>query len=393
MRIGKFNLITIAAVFAMMSLLLNSCASQNADEKTFSGNAEETVESMTVGWNLGNTFDSTATVVLSSALNRTENEGTDYETLWGSPVITSDMIEAVCDKGFNTIRIPVTWGHHLIDDGNGNVTISASFLSELKRVVDLAYNAGMYVILNSHHDTSDYSKGLSVKAAGDTGLTWDMLYPYELFNAGDLLSNTSQCENVSRLWTAIAEAFQDYDNHLLFEGFNEIQGDERDWSEPGSVELNNTNNLNQAFVDAVRATGGNNAERILIVQSYAGSNTSECVQAVSVSDSADDCIIEEVHLYTNETGKDLTARFEELKEYAPYPIIIGEYGYESSYDSSTALAELYYGASEVSRSCGIPLIYWDNGDIDSYGLFDRETLSWDKAGTDVAAEVVAGFNA
>ena len=339
---------------------------------------------MTMGWNLGNTFDSTSDVVRQSALKRTANEGTDYETMWGNPVATESLIKALKAKGFNSIRIPVTWGHHLIDDGHGNVTISPAFLNELKRVVDIAYNNNMYVIINTHHDASNYSSGKTLAKAGDTGLTWTMPVPYQLWTT-DSATLDSSCANAKRLWTAIANEFKNYDGRLLFEDYNEVLSSNRNNWAATETDLKNMNRLSQSFVDAVRATGGNNTSRVLILQTFGAGKDAWSEKSLRVTDSAPNAIIEEVHWYTNGGVADT---FSQIKAKANYPVLIGEFGYQWHISSVQKLASLYSDTEKASKADNIPVFFWDDGKLNSidssFGLVDRNTQLWNKVGVDVA---------
>ncbi|MDE7288226.1 MAG: glycoside hydrolase family 5 protein, partial [Oscillospiraceae bacterium] len=104
--------------------------------------ANEFVKKITVGWNLGNTLDSHSCDWLADKL--------DLETGWGNPKTTKAMIKTVKDAGFNTVRIPVSWGEHMDSKGK----IDKKWLDRVQEVVDYAYSQNMYVIINSHHDTS-----------------------------------------------------------------------------------------------------------------------------------------------------------------------------------------------------------------------------------------------
>ena len=220
--------------------------------------AAELVGKMGTGWNLGNTFDSymsDGNYPAGYALNTPISQ---LEMLWitGSQNIsTQTLINGVKAAGFDTIRIPVTW--YKVADPNNNWKIRTDWLDRVQSVVNMAYNQNMYVIINIHHD--DYIMRPSNSSAGETAVT--------------------------ALWTQIAERFRNYDEKLIFEGLNEprhrknenawnlsdgINWKEADWDWEGdSTYYNAINRWNQAFVNVVRASGGNNANRILMVPTYA----------------------------------------------------------------------------------------------------------------------------
>lgn len=202
------------------------------------------VKDMKTGWNLGNTLD---------AYSQGKMYGDDIssEEIWGNPVTTKEMIDTLKNTGFRTVRIPVTWHNHVTDDGNGPV-ISEAWLDRVQEVVDYAYDNGMYVILNTHHDNTANIEG-----------------------EGGYYPDTAHAEESDRyirgIWTQVAERFKDYDEHLIFESLNEprLAGTDYEWNfNAGVAECKDAagsiNRLNQLFVDTVRATGGNNVERYLI---------------------------------------------------------------------------------------------------------------------------------
>lgn len=358
--------------------------------------ATEVVNAITVGWNLGNTFDATSWTVLSSAKNRTSSEGTDYEKLWIGFTTTQEMIQMVHDAGFNAIRIPVTWGHHIVDaDQTGNnITIAPAFISRVKEVVDYAYDLGMFVMINTHHDTADYSRSYSSVASaggGSDAISWSTIHPYQLFHtckstshdaSDSVFSIDTMCGYMTKLWTVIANYFKDYDNRLIFEGFNEILGCDRAWLSPTSTEISNINKLNQAFINAVRATGGNNATRILSIETYGAYTSGTAVSGISFTDTMTDGIILHAHLYTStETSSILTEVSDLVK--AGYPTVLGEIGWGVNDASVSGDVMHDFAANFIyyMKSVGIKCFWWDIPKFASntngqYGLLDRQNLNW-----------------
>ena len=220
-------------------------------------------------------------------------------------------------------------------------------MKRVKEVVDYAYDEGMYVIINAHHDTANYSQGRSTSYAKDqTGLTWTMGVPYMLFNCKTDVA--SQSENVKRLWTTLANDFKDYDNHLIFEDFNEILGTDRnDWSGDSS-QWDNLNTLQQVFVDTVRATGGKNANRILsLCGSYGnGINHENSMKKFNITDSAKNRIIVQLHCYKKYNGALSDGALQKIKKY------FLDKGYPKY---------------------GVKNFYWDGGE---FAIFDRKNLTW-----------------
>ncbi len=194
--------------------------------------SKQIVENIKVGWNLGNSLDSHDT------------NSSDTETGWGNPKTTQQMIDTVKAAGFNAVRIPVTWGEHMAADG----TIDAAWMSRVKEVVDYAYNDGLYVILNVHHDDELWLVPTKDKLESDKA-------------------------TLTTIWKQICATFQDYDHRLIFEGMNETRviGSAEEWTGGTQESYDVINQLFQAFVDTVRASGGSNTDRTVIVTDYAQS--------------------------------------------------------------------------------------------------------------------------
>ena len=212
--------------------------------------ASETATNMGIGINLGNTmeaYDATGCEKISFEWIPTVGSDTpsDYETCWGEPITTKEMIDGMRDAGFSTVRIPVFWGNMMKNDGTW--TINSDYIARVKEIVDMCMEDGLYAVVNIHH-----------------------------FDEFIIRRNgLSDCERIfDTLWTQIAGYFKDYPETLVFEGFNEYLGGDR-FGSSGKLEALSkedayllTNTLNKVFVDAVRATGGNNAQRVLIVSGY-----------------------------------------------------------------------------------------------------------------------------
>ncbi len=324
------------------------------DSKTGFRSSAQIVRDIKVGWNLGNTLDS----------YKTGKSGLDTETGWGNPKATEEMVLAVKKAGFNAIRIPVTWGEHMSGD-----TISREWMNRVKEVVDYAYNNDMIVILNMHHD--DY--------------IW--------FDPNDSEYEGDSAKLVS-IWKQISAEFKDYGDRLIFEGMNEPRtvGSAGEWTGGTAPERDIINKYAQDFVDTVRASGGNNSERTLIVTGYAASAEDQALNDILVPD--DDHVIVTVHYYApwkfadgqtttfgDSDKAELAAKFERLKKkFADrgIPVIIGEFGCVAKADDETRA--LYYSTyiSEAKKQ-GIKCFIWDNGVSSgdgAYGIFNRLSCSW-----------------
>ena len=194
-----------------------------------------------VGWNLGNQFECSAPGQDAELMDIGNPEGSiNAETAWGNPVVTEAMIQAVKKAGFNAIRIPIRWQCHITDAQK--MSIDPKWIARIKQVVGWCLDNDLKVIINAHHEK------------------WLESLPY-------YANQKVNCEKLARLWTNIASEFAYYDSRLAFAGTNEVHVKDN-WDAPTAENLAVQNAYNQTFVDAVRATGGNNAKRHLIVQTY-----------------------------------------------------------------------------------------------------------------------------
>ncbi len=317
--------------------------------------AKEISSEINVGWNLGNTLE------CYNYSDYTSNA----ETAWGNLKTTEAMVKSVKDAGFNSIRIPVTWGEHM--DGD---TIDREWLDRVQEVVDYAYDNDMFVILNMHHD--DY--------------IW--------FTPSDA-DYASDSSKLKKIWEQISARFGDYGDRLIFEGMNEPRtvGSQNEWMGGTSAERSVLNKYTQDFVDTVRASGGNNAYRTLMVPSYAASAETAAINDMVVP--SDSNIIVSVHYYAPwkfSEGKsttfgdsekaELDRKFAELKQRfidRGTPVIIDEFGCINAADAATR-ASYYEYYIHAAKAQGIKCFVWDNGvssGSDSYGIFNRGSLKWD----------------
>lgn len=213
--------------------------------------ATQAVKNMGVGWNLGNTLDANN--------NNGNRQDLTSETCWGQPYTKPELMKMMKEAGFGAIRVPVTWFPHM-DTSN---KVDAAWMKRVHEVVDYVLDNGMYCILNVHHDT------------GDGNFHW-------------LHASTKTYNNVKgkyeALWQQIAEEFKDYGEKLLFEAYNEMLDDDNSWcfatfacsggynATDAADAYDAINKYAQSFVNVVRATGGNNAKRNLVVNTYGACN-------------------------------------------------------------------------------------------------------------------------
>lgn len=314
--------------------------------------AAELVSRMKVGWNLGNTLDATG------------GEGVGAETSWGNPVTTKAMIDEVKEAGFNVLRVPVSWGTHVDDDFN----IDTAWLDRVQEVVNYGIANDMFVILNTHHEE------------------WYM--PNKAHVDEDL-------KHLEKLWTQIAERFKDYGEKLLFEGVNEprLRGSNAEWT--GSAEAREiVNRYAETFVKAVRATGGNNADRSLFITPYAASSMSVNLKALKVPENAGNIIVS-VHAYLpydfalNTKGTsfyendgsvaNLMRDIESIFLNKGIPVVITEFGAvnKGNVEGRLQCVEDYLTEAEAVN---VPCVWWDNnaksGAGENFGLLNRAEGGW-----------------
>lgn len=334
------------------------------------------VKNMGVGWNLGNTLDANGKGI---------SDVVQSETYWGQPVTKPELITMMKEAGFGAIRVPVTWYTHI--DGDGNV--DAAWMKRVHEVVDYVINAGLYCVLNVHHDTGAHDNAWVIADKDN----------YEKTKA--------RYEN---LWRQIANEFKDYDQHLLFEGYNEMLDKYNSWCFAGFQRPNGYNadeaasaykGLNgyaQSFVDAVRATGGNNTQRNLVINTYAAANgngnwnahlTDVLTELATPSDVTKNHLAYEVHAYpTLNNGKnEVNDIIDKVNTYLlpKGPVILGEWGTsnvdkaQTDYDlAPKTFLEFCKYMVQKAKENNIATFYWmglSDGVYRSYPAFNQPAIA------------------
>ncbi len=303
--------------------------------------AGDFVNAIKIGWNLGNSLD---------CMGKTSGKANNLnqEIFWGNPYVTKDLIDYVASCGFNTLRVPVTWNYNTYRDDKGDLKIKKEWLNRVQDVVDYGIANNLYVIINTHHEQP-------------------------IIYAGAEDAAMQQVRKDARaLWTEIAEHFKTYDEHLIFEAYNEVDNIENYWNY-GEKAAAQMNELNQIFVTAVRSTGGNNDRRILIVPTLLDRMDTRFYDAFLLpEDTVADKLAVQVHTYSQKLHQDIEAEFMELKKFSDRihaPIIIGEFGTTTSYPFPELREE--HASNFVARAgkYGIKCIWWDNGS--EYKIIDR----------------------
>ena len=245
--------------------------------------ALEATRLMGNGINLGNTLEA-----CDNNVGIKTNTPLSYETHWGQPKTTQAMIDGMKAAGFDTIRIPVAWMTNATHLYEGDYTIDADYMDRVEEVVRYARKAGMYVIINDHWDGG-----------------W-----YGMFGSESAETRALAMEAYKGMWQQIAERFRDYSDYVIFESANEELGGRFDENSPlycsdsvvtyltDDERYALTNEINQTFVDVVRATGGNNATRFLLIAGYSTDINQTCDDRFQMpKDTVDSKLMVSVHYY------------------------------------------------------------------------------------------------
>lgn len=367
-------------------------------EPTFS-DAHEIVDYIQAGWNLGNTLDAHPHGFTTAGTNPDNWTPAMQETHWGNPITTRENILAIRDAGFNAIRIPVTFYTMIDEDFN----IRQDWLDRIVQVVDYAYDAGMIVIINTHHDERWIGLGL-------TDSDGNLVPQYSNHPARrTYVTVEDSIQFLTAIWEQLSETFADYSQRLIFEGLNEPRtiGSPAEWGGGTAVERQNLNLLNQLFVDTVRAHGGgHNSHRFLMVPTYAAAVGVQAFDGweMPTDPAGPDRIIVSLHAYTPWRFA-LDASTNEFSEwhlegtgdqdgpgpvewalnlsrdtFPDYPIIIGEMGAlnRDNLESRVAWLTFYH---TLARELEMRIFWWDNGQFDiqqvngpdQFAIFDRRT--------------------
>ncbi len=345
--------------------------------------AADVAKLMYPGWNLGNTM-----------------EASGGETSWQTTKTSQEIINYVKSLGFKSVRIPCSWDIH-----STNGTIDATWMARVKEIVDYCINDGLYVLLNDHWDNG----WIEVLGFSQSSTS------YKAVTESHITSKIAQLKN---LWTQIATSFKDYDEHLLFAGLNEPFQEYNLFNDKHKTLTPILERYNQAFIDAVRATGGNNLRRTLVVQAPGANISSACSYLTMPTDieSQAGYMMLEAHYYDpwDFTGgsngyfwgaenhvsgssnnctwgegdycKNTMANLKTSFVNKGYPVILGEYGanwrklsnYQSNHDAS--IKAWFKDVTLQSVNNGVVPMVWDinstnqNGTSGTMTIVDRAKL-------------------
>lgn len=319
------------------------------------------VAKMGVGWNLGNTLD-------------TKNAD---ETAWGNPKATKELIDAIKNRGFKTLRVPVTWQYHMGEAPD--YIIEEAWLDRVEEVVNYGLDNDMYVIINIHHDEE-----------------W-VIPSYDKLNASK--------NQLGIVWTQIANRFKEYNDHLIFETLNETRllGSPQEWTGGTAEGRDCINQFHQVSVEAIRSTGSNNADRHIMVSTYAASAAEAALNDLVLPSSSN--LIVSIHNYfpynlslgktetkwgTNSDKSALDFELDRLVEKfisRGIPVVMGEWGTQEQGNLEDRVRHAaYFAKGCVER--GICPVWWDNGISNGeFGIINRNTYEW--VYPDIAAALVS----
>lgn len=308
--------------------------------------AKQLVYDMKIGWNLGNTLDAP-----------------DGETTWGNPMTTQAMIDALKAKGFKTVRIPVTWNKHM--GGAPNYTVDGAWMDRVETIANYVLRDSMYAIINTHHD-----EWVTLTASNQAAVA----------------------ERIGKLWTQIANRFKDYSDYLVFETFNEPRQSVNEWNGGTPEARAILNAYHQTAVNAIRATGGNNATRFIMICGHAATPTTECVSGIVIPNNNDPRCIVSLHTYypqefsfpenssaaswgssTDQANviRELDREKNDVSTKGGGTAVIGEWASAHKNNLSARVAHAEFYAREA-RSRGMLPVWWDNGAND-FGILNRKS--------------------
>ncbi len=276
----------------------------------------------------------------------------------------AQLISSFKSAGFNAVRMPVTWSE-AIGDGP-DYKISDILMDRVQEVVDMILEQDMYCILNSHNE-------------------FNWLYTINT----DL---TSMYAKFTAMWEQISERFKDYDGRLMFEGYNEVLKLPDDWSAKQNSDYAVVNTLAQKFVNTVRASGSNNVNRFIIVNTYgAYLGEDDIINFTVPTDSANDKFILNVHYYFPEGAfgtktvnmptaySDIDAKFNIVKNLwldNGYAVMMNEFGIATNNTLENRVSCINR-ITQKATELDIPMFWWDNG-LGGLGLFDRSQSPYEQ---------------
>lgn len=402
---ARESIITIIAGEKKETITINQAKNNQPENKPVDENlpAVKVAKELGLGWNLGNQLDAYV------------NDVAD-ETSWGNGKTTQETFNKVKDAGFTSVRIPITWLGKV--GAAPDYKIDFAWLDRAEELVGYAESLGLKVIINIHHDGYRH-----VNEDGSVKHNWlDIVEASE-----DVAANNATKAQLKAMWTQIAECFKDKGDFLIFEGLNEIHDGK--WgmgsnTTDGGKQYAILNEWQQVFVDAVRATGGNNATRYLGISGYC-TNPDLTMKSLKLpNDPAKDRLLVSVHYYDPATFA-LEDKFAEWGHTGAIgskeawgdeahlngifaalrttyvekgiPVYIGEMGCVHRSNARAESFRKYYleYVCKAARTNGMAVFYWDNGSAGSgrecSGVINHATGTYLNNGKDIVDVMAKGY--
>lgn len=357
---------TAAAILSVSVLLSAGCTEKDDGQSLSSGGkldltSIELAKDMGNGWNLGNTMEAVADWLGPQAT--VEN----YENAWGQPTTTKKMIDGLKNSGIGSVRIPVAWSNMMSDDGN--YTINPEYFRRVDEIIGYVLDNDLYAVVNIHWD----------------GGWW------EDFGSSDKAVKDAAMNKYIAVWTQISEHYKSYSHRLILESANEELGNATKGGYSDSENYALCAAVNQKFVDIVRSSGGNNADRYLLIAGYNTDIKNTCDDRYKMpADTVESRLLISVHYYTpptyciadkednswgysatwgsDEDVEEMRGYFKKMTKFteAGYGVIIGEYGVaEIKKDGNLVLkdgADKFVGSVvEIAEEYGYCPMLWDCG--------------------------------
>lgn len=348
--------------------LTKNVSTESSNPKTFRILDKKTViKEMGAGINLGNTMDGG---LYDSS-----------ETGWQAYKTTKDYIKALHDAGYNTVRIPVTWGSHINDD----YTIDEAWINRVQEIVDYCVDQDMYAIVNIHHDGAANHDD----RGNNTPACWLDTYSQNIEKV---------YQKYEGVWNTIANRFKDYDEHVIFESMNEVTDAHGTATNEDDAVLNA---LNQLFINTVRATGSNNTKRWLAITGrFATTAAITTMPEDTLADSGDlgtTRLMFAVHIY--KSNNNVRWSYDDLKQWqssmsssyknvgnldSNMPIYVGEYGVRTKAQNGSATgynnaerALNYEMCAAIADFYNAVPVVWDQGTGNYLGVETEQGLFTD----------------
>lgn len=318
-----------------------------------------------LGWNLGNTLEATGDWIKGKSVS-------DYETAWGNPVTSKAMFDGVKASGFNFVRIPVAWSNLMRPD----YSINKALMDRVEEVAKYGLDNNMYVMINIH---------------------WDGGWIHKFSTDYD-----GTMKKYKAVWSQIAARFQKYSNHLVFESLNEEGAFPDLWNTYGGLPNNKEraykilNNINQEFTNLIRASGGNNKGRYLLIAGYGTDIRHTVNPAFKMPHDPVRHSMVSVHYYSPPTfaildkdaswgksqytwgtpdevaavKKDLLLLKNRFHDKG-IPVVVGEFGCPTTNKDPDSVVKYLSTVCETAYALGYVPVFWDAGNF-----YDRRELKW-----------------